>query len=303
MIVIGLGDIFESTGKRSDFFQKVFASALEQVDSGKLSLIIPRSRDLYRKFGRSHFHCHSELFFQLGGTTEFECPGEKLVVEPSSVCLMPVGIAHAETPIHSKGPHLVLVCGPRPDGIYLIRTSAGEGRSIRPEYVEFRMTSRGRDAFFYLNEIADAPVTQRRQKTQFIEAAFTAFLITLQTELGKATESEPANHSSKIMAAENLARIHLSNPELSVAMLAKSMGCSADYLSRLFHAKKKVALGRWILLERVSMARDLLREGKYNVTEVGRACGFNSSSYFSRVFYKYTGSTPRAFLDVQSGRR
>jgi len=288
---------------RTLFFQKVFASALGQVDAGKISLIIPRSREVYRKIGRSHFHCHAELFFQLEGVTEFECPGEKLVLKSSSVCLMPAGIAHAETPVHSKGPYSVLVCGPRPDGIYLIRTSLGEGRSIRPESVEFWMTSRGRDAFFYLNEIADAPVTLRRQKRQFIEAAFTAFLITLQTELGRATEIEPAKHSSKIMVAENLARIHLANPELSVAMLAKSMGCSADYLSRLFHAKKKVALGRWILLERMSLARDLLLEGKYNVTEVGRACGFNSSSYFSRVFCKYTGSTPRSFLDGHSGRR
>ena len=40
---------------------------------------------------------------------------------------------------------------------------------------------------------------------------------------------------------------------------------------------------------------DLIKEGKLNLTEIAIQCGFNSSSYFCKVFKSLTGYTPSEF--------
>ncbi|MET0262838.1 MAG: helix-turn-helix transcriptional regulator, partial [Rariglobus sp.] len=90
-------------------------------------------------------------------------------------------------------------------------------------------------------------------------------------------------------------------PELSVERLAASVGCATDTLSRQFHRERGVTLTTWIAKERVALAKELLTDGRYNVAEVGWACGFSAASYFIRVFRSHTGMTPRLWR-VAAGR-
>ena len=46
---------------------------------------------------------------------------------------------------------------------------------------------------------------------------------------------------------------------------------------------------------RISKARQLLSDGTSQISRVAEQCGFHDIYYFSRVFKKYTGTTPGAF--------
>jgi len=81
----------------------------------------------------------------------------------------------------------------------------------------------------------------------------------------------------------------------SLDELAASCALSKSYLCKGFRrhfGTSPVALAIRVRLEH---ARELLRNVDLNVTEVARECGFADVFYFSRVFKKHTGLSPRAF--------
>jgi len=46
---------------------------------------------------------------------------------------------------------------------------------------------------------------------------------------------------------------------------------------------------------RINKSREMLRRSNIPIIEVAMSCGFQSSSYFTQVFKKETGSTPNEY--------
>lgn len=267
---------------------------LAGLRAGRLRVRIPRQVGLFRKIPRAFFHATPEVFIQTGGATDFECPGESFRLRTWEVCVMPAGVPHIETPIDRKTPYGILVCMSARDGLLFHRAEASPRREITAVSAEHLTTARGRGAFRYLEEMT-APVPEKHRR-EYLHSLLEAFFITTLGELSR--PSATADTRSPLVAeAEKLARALLAAPELSVAQLARALGCSADYLSRRFQGEKGQTLTRWIARERVAMARDLLTDPRHSVAEVGWMCGFSTASYFIRVFREQTGLTPRAWRE------
>jgi AraC-like DNA-binding protein len=67
-----------------------------------------------------------------------------------------------------------------------------------------------------------------------------------------------------------------------------------DYLTRVFRRYTGFTVHDYIRSVRISKSKILLEKGT-GVTETGFSCGFNSTSYFIRVFEKATGVTPAKY--------
>lgn len=67
-----------------------------------------------------------------------------------------------------------------------------------------------------------------------------------------------------------------------------------DYLTRVFSKYTGMTVHDYIRVIRLNRARTMLSDG-HGVTETAYACGFNSTSYFIRVFTRSTGLTPARF--------
>ncbi len=72
-----------------------------------------------------------------------------------------------------------------------------------------------------------------------------------------------------------------------------------DYLTRIFSKYTGMTVHDYIRVIRINRARAMLSDGK-GVTETAYACGFNSTSYFIRVFAKSTGVTPAKYRATAS---
>ncbi len=236
----------------------------------------------------------TEVFIQTGGATDFVCPGDHFRLRTGQVCVMPRGVPHAENPVDTNTPYSVLVCGYRSDGITLICGEAPNPGQIRSVWAESVETSRGRDAFHYVDEIAAFRSVPRHHQRSYIDGLLNAFYVTVLDEI-QHPSMDADTCSPKVVEVVKLVRANLANSDLSVVMLAESLRCSSDYLSRLFHRERGITMSRWIIGERIEMAQELLRDPRYNVAEVGWACGFTSTSYFVRVFHAHAGMTPNAF--------
>ncbi len=67
------------------------------------------------------------------------------------------------------------------------------------------------------------------------------------------------------------------------------------YLSRLFKQEMGETLSEYLLRIKVERAAQLLKRGDIKVGEIARMVGYSASSYFSIMFKKYTGYSPREY--------
>jgi len=74
--------------------------------------------------------------------------------------------------------------------------------------------------------------------------------------------------------------------------LAREVGCSPFYLSRTFSKESGQTIPQYVRQLRMERAAELLKTGRYNVTEVAFEVGYNSPSHFSQAFHQAFGCCP-----------
>ena len=82
---------------------------------------------------------------------------------------------------------------------------------------------------------------------------------------------------------------------ISLEDLAQIAGMNTKYFCRVFRSMTHNSPMAYVNYYRVEQAAWLLGQTELSVTEVASKCGFWDSSYFTKVFKKYKGKTPREF--------
>jgi AraC family transcriptional regulator len=94
---------------------------------------------------------------------------------------------------------------------------------------------------------------------------------------------------------ENLSR------DLPLAQLAAVAGMSPHYFAELFRQSTGRAPHRYVLLRRIDLAKQRLRDPRRSVIEAGLDAGFQNPSHFARVFRKWVGISPSGFRSESRG--
>ena len=76
-----------------------------------------------------------------------------------------------------------------------------------------------------------------------------------------------------------------------------------DYLNRLFKRYTGYSIIQYIQLCRIDRAKRLLSEGQKSITEVSIECGFNSPAYFTKIFLRLTGVSPKQYMAETAGKK
>jgi len=77
--------------------------------------------------------------------------------------------------------------------------------------------------------------------------------------------------------------------------IADTFGISPNYLSQLFKKHMNVGISEYITSQKIDESRKLLKETNLKIYEISDQLGFESSFYFSKVFKKITGLSPKDF--------
>jgi Response regulator containing CheY-like receiver domain and AraC-type DNA-binding domain len=117
----------------------------------------------------------------------------------------------------------------------------------------------------------------------------------LQTDFRAIIRKYEVNaHSSTIQSILNYIDSHYNEP-LTLASLARQFNFNYSYLSTYFRSHHMEGFSEYLNKERIRHAAELLREGTLPVSGVCGAVGYTDQSYFTRVFKKLTGTTPREY--------
>lgn len=104
---------------------------------------------------------------------------------------------------------------------------------------------------------------------------------------------------SKVMSTINS---NLTNPALSVEMLAREIGISRVHLHRKLKELTNQSTRDLIRNIRLNQAANLLADGHFNISEVAFAVGFTNAAHFSNAFKELYGMPPTEYMDSKSGR-
>lgn len=91
---------------------------------------------------------------------------------------------------------------------------------------------------------------------------------------------------------------NISNTELSVEMMSSHLGMSRVNLYKRMLSVTGKTPSEFIRAIRLMHAEPLLREGKYNVSEVAYQVGFNNPRYFSKYFAEVYGMYPSQYKNT-----
>lgn len=85
---------------------------------------------------------------------------------------------------------------------------------------------------------------------------------------------------------------------LSLRTLSQALNISSSYLSTLFKKETGQTLTDYISHRRVNHAKHLLETTRLQVQTVAQHCGIVDVQYFSKIFKRITGMTPKEYRDT-----
>ena len=83
--------------------------------------------------------------------------------------------------------------------------------------------------------------------------------------------------------------------KITVSDIARFIGKSESTVKQLFESYHKNGIMRYYNSLKIKEAKKLIREGKYNVTQISDMLCFDNPQYFSKTFKKFTNMTPSEY--------
>ena len=83
--------------------------------------------------------------------------------------------------------------------------------------------------------------------------------------------------------------------KLTVSQICKENMIGRSNLQKIFHEKKVCGVMEYYAYLKIEAAKKLIREDKYNYSQIANILGYSSYQYFSLQFKKYTRMTPSEY--------
>ncbi|HJC62171.1 MAG TPA: AraC family transcriptional regulator [Candidatus Blautia merdavium] len=103
-------------------------------------------------------------------------------------------------------------------------------------------------------------------------------------------------HSLAVLCCQYI-REHI-HERIYLQDIADTFAISPNYLSQLFKKYMHVGISEYITTQKIDESKKLLKETNLKVYEISDHLGFESSFYFSKVFKKITGMSPKDYRNL-----
>lgn len=230
-------------------------------------------KDPVRHFSQIQFH---ELIFHLSGESIAHFDGKVIYDTPGSIRYLPQG-GGAEYWVENLSPSLCVdIFFETEDSMPTEALSLKNMDSLKPLFEKIYQVWNKKSTGYYaecmsiLYEIIRK--LQRHNHRQY---------------KGKVTD--------KVRPSLDYMMAHFSEPNFDFQEMGAQSGLSYDYFKELFVKEYGMPPVRYLTHLRLNKAKELLLTGWYSVTEIAYLCGFENVYYFSNVFKKHMGVSPKQY--------
>lgn len=202
------------------------------------------------------------------------------------------------------GPDLIIsdIRMPQMDGIEMLRLLREEGNGARVIFLTaYSDFSYARSAI----KLLASDYLLKPFEDGELEAAVTKIREQIYMERDAKAKAEEEilprltlkNSGKSKYVAEALAYIaeHYGDEDISVGMVAESLGISEGHLSHSFKKETEYTVMAYIMRYRMNAAIKLLASCRYKVYEVAEMVGYRDITYFSSTFKRIVGVSPSEY--------
>lgn len=150
---------------------------------------------------------------------------------------------------------------------------------------------------FYLSDICIQRLDASRSVEEILaltKGAQILYAVLVRELLTKREGDRPQRVNRHVSRSKDYIFAHL-HGKVTVQEIADFVGLDANYLSVLFRRSEHVSLKRFIMHEKIALAKNMLAYSDYSYAQIAHSLGFTSQSHMGVEFKKVTGMTPSAY--------
>lgn len=228
-----------------------------------------------------HAHSHSgkaEIVYQTFGSYTMNADGKNYKIKQGDVIIFPPDVVHSGV---SDGDYY--------SDMYLQCTGC--------EFTEVHVVHDADGAILQLMEMIYRVTTEKGERYHEIaDSLLEAICAYITKYINKKSRYDFVD------GFKNTIYENLSNRELDITDEIKKSGYTPDHFRRCFKKETGMTPLEYVTALRVNRAKKLLLATPYQPIEtIATGCGFSDEFYFSRVFKKLTGISPREYRKLHAG--
>lgn len=104
-----------------------------------------------------------------------------------------------------------------------------------------------------------------------------------------------SKHEARILPSYNYMLENFTSQHFNYKEMCAKSGLSYDYFKELFTARYGATPVKYVTTLKIDKAKELLITKQYTITQIAELCGFDNVYYFSTVFKKQTGVSPKNY--------
>ncbi len=113
-----------------------------------------------------------------------------------------------------------------------------------------------------------------------------------------ARQESQESHNVMIHEAKKFILSHIQD-DICVNDIAEEVHLNAQYLMRLFKKEMGVSILEYITDERIKLAKEILLRTDYPINQVADSVGYANYSYFTKIFRRAEGMSPRQYRQLR----
>lgn len=246
-----------------------------------------------------HFHNEYEIYYLLEGERYYFIDNQTYYVKKGSLVFVDRNKIHktgaANTSYHDR--ILIQILDETLEGIFLQQFNIDIVAFFSKYFGVLELNEAGQR---YVENLIFAVMEEMKKRHTNYEFIIKAKLAELIVFALRCKKGENATYQVEIVKTQKHKKIHEIaqyihenySSKLSLEDLSKHFYVSKCYLSRIFKEVTGFTVNEYINIVRITKAKDLLEDSKHSITEVSEMVGYDSITYFEKVFKKYIEKSP-----------
>lgn len=243
-----------------------------------------------------HTHQFSELFYVLHGEGVFYIENEKISVKTDDLMIINPNVEHTERTLPNN-PMEYIVFGV--EGLAFSFTNDQE----TPKGYSFYSYGSDKNQFINFAQLMMHEFENKKQGFEKVcHGLLQVLLVYISRKQNLSVISDSSFHLSKECAlAKRYIDINYSQ-NITLDSLAEITHINKFYLAHSFTECIGQSPINYLANRRVEACKELLTTSDLSVTQIASSAGFSSQSYFSQLFNKKVGMSPRQYRKLYSNK-